>query len=171
MRTQSPELIAEKKKQNVRTFWLIKIGDNYHYTDCDQELSYGGDTYAPWPMKLSGFRASDGSPLDNGKIQLGNVTLALSAMVLNNSIKNAIVKIHEAWYDDSMTEIAVEMVAAGKVDGRPGLDERWCEITVATPINPWTQRCPRLRITKTNFPFLPAKGQKLNWGGDTITIG
>jgi hypothetical protein len=169
MKTYSATLKAEKAKQNVTSFWLVKIG-NYCYTDCPLPLDYDGDTYNTMPMRLSGFKASDGSTLDGGQIQLGNVSLEMSSLVLNNTLKNAAVYIREAFYDSNMQLIDTDLIAAGKVDGRPGLDEQWASITVAAFINPWTQRCPRTKITKKNFPFLPARGTKFTWGNTIITV-
>lgn len=169
MKSYSAALKTEKAKQNVTPFWLVKLGA-YRYTDCPQQLAYDGDTYYTMPMQLSGFRTSDGSTLDGGQIQLGNISLELSAMVLNNSLKNAAVYVREAFYDENMALIDTDLVAAGKIDGRPGLDEKWATITVAAFLNPWTQLCPRRRISKANFPYLPPRGTKFAWGNSIITV-
>lgn len=169
MKNYSQALIDEKKKQNVTTFWLVKIS-TYCYTDCNQAIAYNGDTYNPWPLQLNGMQSSDGSPLDAVTIGLGNANLELSSIVLNSLFKNADVFINEAWLDANNTIIAADLVFAGKVDGRPALNEMWATVTAAPHINPWTQGFPRRRITKKLFPFLPSRGDKFTWGQTIITI-
>lgn len=170
MITQSQQLIDEQKKQNATTFRLVKIGTAYCYTDCDQSIVYNSDTYLPWPLQVSGFRSSDGSPLDGGQIQLGNTDLTLSNLVLKNLIKDKDVYLYLAWLDANMAIVGVDMTAMGKVDGRPALDEQWGTITVAAHLNPWTQRFPRRMITKSNFPFIPVRGTKFTWGSAIIEV-
>lgn len=169
MKTYSPELIAEKKKDSVQTFWLVKLG-TYCFTDCDQDITYGGDTYQSWTMKLSGFSASDTNPLDGGQIDLANVELDLSSMVLNHLLKDADAYVYEAWYQADMTLIEVDLVFYGKVDGRPGLDEEWAQVKVSAHKNPFTARLQRTRITRTRFPYMPVRGTKFVWGSSLLTV-
>ncbi|MEM2899433.1 MAG: hypothetical protein QXT63_01455 [Thermoplasmata archaeon] len=169
MKTLSQALIDEKKKQNVTTFFLIKIG-SYHYTDCNKPIVYNSDTYNPIPLQISGIKLSDANTLDGCQIQLGNVNLEFLSLVLNNLLKNQEVYIYEAWFNSSMDLIDVELIFSGKVDGRPGINEMWATITVAPHLNPWTQRFPRRRITKKEFPFLPERGTKFVWGSTIMTV-
>lgn len=170
MITQSQALIDEQKKQNVTTFYLVKIGTTYCYTDSDKNIVYNGDTYVTYPLQVNGFSVSDGSPLDGGEIKLGNVNLAMSSLVLNGLLKNKDVYIYRAWLNTAASIIGVDIVAMGKVDGRPALDEQWCRITVAAHINPWTQRFPRRLISKNNFPFIPIRGKKYTWGSTIMEV-
>jgi hypothetical protein len=170
MKAQSQALIDEKKKQSVKTFWLVNIGDIYFYTDRNETISYGNNPYIPWPVEISGFKSSDGSPLDGGTVRLGNVTLEMSSLVLNNLLKNKTVYVYEAWLDIDNEIIEVELICPGKIDGRPGLDEHWVNINVVAHVNPWTQGCPRKRITKANYPTLPRRGDKMVWGTSIITF-
>jgi len=85
-------------------------------------------------------------------------------------LQNAEVYIYEQWYEQDMTLINTELVFAGKVDGKPGLTEEYASITVSGHINPWTQRFPRRRITKKNYPFIPDRGTQFTWGGEIIEI-
>lgn len=169
MKTQSQSLIDERAKQNVMPFWLAKVGI-FCATDCDRSINYNGDTYLPYPLQLSGFRSADGSPLDGGAIKIGNVDNSLSSLVLNNALKNAEVYIYEAWLDASLSIIGADLICQGKVDGRPGLSELWAQVTVAAHLNPWTQRYPRTRLTKSSFPFLPTRGTKFTWGSSIIEV-
>lgn len=170
MITQTQPLIAEQAKQNATTFRLVKIGTAYCYTDCDRNIVYNGDTYVPYPLQVSGFNTSDGSPLDGGQIHLGNVNLAMSSLVLNGLLKNKDVYVYLAWLDAAGAIIGVDTVVMGKVDGRPALDEQWCSITVAAHLNPWTQHFPRRRVTKNNFPFIPVRGKKFTWGSTIMEV-
>lgn len=171
MKVQSDALIAEKQKQNVTTFWLVKMDGVIYITNCDQEIVYNGDTYHPYPLKLSGFKSADGSPLDGGTIQIGNVDLTMSSLVLNNRPPyGPPVTVYEAWFDESMSLIAAEVIGFGKIDGRPALDENWCTVNISGQLNAWTQRYPRTRITRANFPFLPLWGKTFTWGSTIITI-
>jgi len=167
MKTQSAALIAEQAKLSVTTFWLLQVG-SYYFTDYHDNLVYKGDTYIPFPFKLpEGVKTSDGSTLDGGEIKLSSVDLTLASAVLNNTLKNAEVYIYEQWFDVNMTLIDTELRFAGKVDGRPSLNEMNISVTVAAHLNPWTQRFPRRRITKTNFPFILPRNTIITWGRNT----
>jgi hypothetical protein len=170
MKNLSAPLLTEKAGANVTVFNLIKIGTAFFYTDCDVSLSYGGNTYAPVPMELPAFRSSDGSVMDSGTIKIGNVDLAMSSLRLNGNLENQLVYVYEAWYDASMALIGVEQLYAGKIDGKPALDELWVTIRTSAHINPWTQRFPRRRITIKDFPNMPRKGAIITWGLNVITI-
>jgi hypothetical protein len=121
------------------------------------------------PLRLSGFVTSDGNPLEGGTIEVGNVPLDMSAAILNDTLSNAYVYLYEAWYDDSMTFIEADLIYAGKVSGRPGITEQYATIQASPHLNPWSQRCPRTKITKKNFPFLPTRGLMFSWANGTTT--
>jgi hypothetical protein len=169
MKSYSPALIEEKKKQAVTTFYLVKIG-TYCFTDCNETIVYNNETFTPWPVKIDGIVSRDGSPLDTTRIIMSNVDLSMSSFVLNGLFDNKSVYIYEAWFDSNMSIIGTDLLFVGKVDGRPSLTELECTITVAPHLNPWTQRFPRRRITKSLFPFLPQRGKKFIWGNVVITI-
>lgn len=170
MKSLSGPLLTEKAKGAVTVFNLVNIGDTYFYTDCDIALAYGGHTYTPMPMQLPSFKSSDGSVMDAGTIKLGNVDLAMSSLRLNDNLTNQVIYAYEAFYDAAMSQVGVEQIYVGKVDGKPSLDESWVTIQTSAHINPWTQRFPRRRITMKDFPTLPRKGQYVTWGTNTIVI-
>lgn len=170
MKSLGATLLTEKAKGAVTVFNLVNIGDTYFYTDCDVLLSYGGHNYTPMPMQLPAFKSSDGSVLDSGTVKLGNVDRALSSLRLNGNLNNQLIYVYEAWYDSAMALIGTELIFAGKVDGKPALDELWATITVSANINPWTQRFPRRRITMKDFTAMPRRGQRITWGTNVITI-
>lgn len=169
MKAYSPQLIAEKAKANVTTYWFIRIGD-FCFTDCPETIDHSGMTYIYYPIKLSAIEVSDANTMDGCQIELGSVDLTAASLVLNNTIKYADVTIEEVWFDSTMTEIDSEIVFTGKVDGRPELNEEFAIITVSPHKNPWTARFPGTMISKYNFPNIPERGTKIAWWDMVITI-
>lgn len=147
MKYLDPTLQAEKAKANVTSLFIVKIGD-YLFTDFNITINYYGDPCTPRALDLGAITTSDGSPLDGTTIKVGNADNAMSAIILNNELKNALVKIEEAYLDENLAIVGQELIFWGKVDGRPGFDEQWADITVAALYNPWTQRFPRRRLSK-----------------------
>lgn len=169
MKTQSDALRDEQAKKEVTVFRLLKIG-SYCYTDYHKGVTFDGDTYDYFLFELPELRYSDGSSLDGGEIKLSSVDLTVASLVLNNLLKNVDVEIREQWYNSSAVLIDTELVFAGKVDGRPAINEKWITIKVSAHLNPWTQRFPRTRITKKNFSFIPERGTQFVWGSAIIII-
>jgi hypothetical protein len=171
MISQSAPVIAEKKKQNITKFYLVNIGDAYFYTDSPVAISYGGDTYNPHNLRISGFGRSDGSPLDGGQVMLGNVNNEISALILLGLLDDQLLTAYAAHYDANMTLVTAEIFGCGRVDGRPGFNELWAALRVTPVLNTLTQVCPRTRYTRDNYPHLPVKGSICAWGNVTITVG
>lgn len=170
MKSQGGALIAEKISQNVTTFWLVNLGDTYFYTDCDESISYGGDTYVSYPLEVDGLKSGTGSPINDAIIRLGNVELEQSAAILNGTYENLSIFIYEAWLDSDGTMIDAETAFAGKVDGKCGVDEQWATIVAAQNLNPWTKRFPPRLITRKDFTFIPPRGTIFEWRGTTFTF-
>jgi hypothetical protein len=165
----SSSLKEELAKNNTIYFWLIQIGPLYA-TDSPERITYEGNEYVPYPLDINGFKQADGSPLDGGTIRLGNVTQELAASVLSNSLADAVVYIKCAFFDAHMNSKGHVLVASGRVDGRPSLDEEWASLSIEPHLNPWTISSPRRRITKSIFPTLPIRGTKITWGTSIMVI-
>jgi hypothetical protein len=169
LKTFSQELIDEKAKNSVITFWFVKIG-GYYFTNCIQNFDYNGFTYLSYPIEVSSISVSDAGTLDGCNITIGSVDLTIGSLILNNDFKYADVTIEELWFDSNMNLIGADAVFKGKVDGRPSLSEQWATIAVAAHKNPWTAKCPGTVITKFNFPHLPERGTRIAWGNTIVII-
>ena len=169
MKSFSPQLSAEKAKQNVISFWFIAIGD-YYFTSCPKNYIFNSITYQYCPLEISAIKISDGDTSDGCEIRLNSVDLTVAALVLYNSFKYATVTIEEVWFDINMQIIDSEIVFRGKVDGRPSLDEQGAIITVAPHNNFWQLKCPGIIISKYTFPNMPERGTRIAWGDTIITI-
>ena len=151
MKTFSAELIAEKAAGHVAVYRLVKIG-NYCYTNCDQSVLYNGDEYLPSPLEISDLVFSDAGSSDGTQVRVGNVTLEMSSLILNNALKDVLVTLYEAWLVKASLPtieiLGVEEFPLGKVDGRPGIDEHWATIQ-ASPQNIIGAVTPRRRIDRS----------------------
>lgn len=143
----SNNLLTEKDKAACTRFYLVEIDDQYFFTDCDKDLLVSARNYLAWPLTVSGFKNSDGLPLDGGEVSLGNVNHAISAYILNNLFTSKMIQIYEAWFDASMVYIDKEILFSGLVDGEE-VDEEWAIITAAAFIFPWDSPSPRRTVSR-----------------------
>jgi len=174
MKDHSPEVSAEKATHHTPV-WLVKL-HTYYFTDCDYEVTFDGNTYQPFPLKLpEGFTLSRGNPLEGGQIQIGclpeppGAYPVMSSIVLNDLITNKPATVYRAYYDQYFNYIGHEVIFHGQVDGQPAIVGAWTIVELVPPGNPNVQPFGR-RISRKDYPWMLAMGKKITMFGAIVEV-
>ena len=170
MKSFSQTMIVERAKGNILTFLLARMSADFRWTDCPKGLFYNGEAYSYAALRISGFRSADGTPLDGGTVTVGNADNEAGSIILNSLLDGASPRIYEAWLNPDMSLIGVDLIGAGKVQGRGECDEESATWTVSSYLNLSSKRFPPRIITRSLFPYMPARGRKFTWGSTIIEV-
>ena len=146
MKTLAPSLITEKAKSQVQVYYLLDLG-GFYFTDKREGYTYT-NSYIYYPFTFGNIKGSDADPLEGTTLEMGNVNNTMSAAILNNTLREATVRIREIYLDSAGTFVGIETLFYGKVSGRPSCNEQSATITLVPHRNPWSVACPRRRISK-----------------------
>lgn len=105
MRDLDADTIAEKNSEENRPVWLydVAIADgvpDWHITEHDEIVSYGGIDYIPFPVRHHGIEESGGGAIDSFEVGFGVVSQELLALVeLYSGLENQKVVVHRVFLD------------------------------------------------------------------------
>ncbi len=192
MKTFPVSLSNEKAASATSSCFAVKIGTSIRYSDWDVAFTLSGAVYSPGvPLKIPKFTAS------GGKVSIGNVDDAFTALIINGTIKGESISVYEVFVPGD-TPVA-EMLYAGTIDGQ-AFNASWATLTVSPARVQAMAQCPRRRMVPAcgfvfksvscgysgasarcaknidtclnptrfaGFRFIPSPGRTFAWG-DTI---
>lgn len=163
MRTVSTAISAEFDSEEASGFFLVKIGlaSTYHYTDCDIDLTYAGDTYFARGFEVQGIEQSPGFANDSVSVRMDNVDRTFSQIVLSEDAANAPVSLYFSVRGDNAVEIGTFEIYSGFISEWT-LSERQMTLKLASEFSFWFKKA--LRLPTPNCPW-SFKGTECGYSG------
>lgn len=109
MKTFDADIIAELIKVEARMFWLVKmeLDTTYYFTNCDVDLIYGDNTYqSDQGLVIANIVQGSNFSVDKVTIRLGNASLWMSAILLNEDVVMDPVSIRYIMYSKSIPVVS-----------------------------------------------------------------
>jgi len=163
MITFDATLTAALAAETLRPFWLLELGFTTpaYYTDCDIPLTYATNQYSPRAMQVSPLRQSSGLGPDRVDIDLDNVDLTLSAVILNEDIVFKTASLYIGCVDDNYQLITPAALFTGFVENW-NLSEDRARLRLADEFLLWNRRT--LRKYQATCPWI-FKGAECGYTG------
>ena len=152
MKSFDADLVAEILKEVASTFCLLefRFTETYRYTDRDIPLYYGGEKYEPIGFSLGNFVSAANMSIDKMTIDIDNVLLEFSALLLGEDVRNKIVIQSFGCLDANNKIIAVAEFFRGILSDWEITEDK-ARITIVNEFILW--RKETLRICQSSCPW------------------
>ncbi len=133
-------------------------------------LTWSGNTWITWNVRVEGLSADAGSSTQDGKIVLGDTDNTIAALVLAEGIAGRAINVWKFYGTAPGTTDPVALFAGVGDEASLEPDDGRLTITLAQQGGS-TLFSPRRYITKAEgFSIVPAEGALLTWNGETIRL-
>lgn len=145
------------------TFWLVVLGtstDTYQYfTDLDIDIVIDGDRYLSIPIAIAPVNYSVGMSVNKMRVEFENVSLEMSATLLNNTITGQPAIIYGGVM---VSDLPVVEVLFRGLSSDWSLNEKKAEITIVDEFVYWNKRSLRKPDVLCPWEF---KGTECGYSG------
>lgn len=163
MKSFDSNITAELAKEMAASFFFIEMqfGTTYRYTDCDVDMYHGGNKYDHFPFSISNVVNSAGLSVDSLELELSNVDLAISSIVMGESIAGKTCILSFFMVTSNYTIIAAEELFRGMV-AEWELTEDKLRIKLVNEFIFWSKRTLRTCQASCRWEF---KGSECTYSG------
>lgn len=155
MKDLSPLIEAALAAEEGKLFWFLDFGFNtsLRYTDCDIDFWYDGNKFESMSFGVSGINYSAKSGVDKVDINIQNVDLTMSAILLNEDVMNKWVKMYIGLLDDD-NAIIVQLIEVFRgIVSTWKLSESNAKITIVNEFILWKKKTLRKHQSACRWPF------------------
>jgi len=169
MKTFDTAITAEMAKEVAAVFWLVEFQFDTpeFYTDCDIALLIEGHRYVPKSLSVGNITTTADSSVDSVEIEIANVDLQMSGILMNEEVRNKTADISFC-HTDANNQIVGDV----KEDLFPGgfisdwdLSEGSVKFHLVNELIFWNKRPLRTAQASCRWPF---KGDECNYTGSEI---
>ena len=168
MRNFNASTTAALVADTAKTFWFIDLefdSDTYRYSDCDIPLYSGGNKYEPNGFQISNLRISADLSVDRARIDIQNVDLVQSGILLNETVANRSVEIYFGCLNSSNAIIALESIFSGRITAWGGMTTRNCPLTIGNYFTFWHKKSLRLAQATCPWAFASSEDPECGYSG------
>lgn len=168
MRNFNASTITTLGWETARLFWFLDLefdSSTYRYSDCDVPLYNSGNKYEPNGFEISNLRINADLSVDRARIDIQNVDLIQSGIILNETIANRTVKIYFGSLDSSNKIIALETMFEGRITSWGGMTTKNCPITVGNYFTFWHKKSLRLAQATCPWAFKSSADPECGYSG------
>ena len=178
MRTFTAELTAELVKETrfIRHLFIFHFAADYHYTDCDQDIYYGGNQYLARGIKFDPIELTMMSKVPTTTIILDDTDLVVSTILRTQNIADKIVEVYWCPLDMNLQVLGAigdsNLMFYGRCNrGQKQRGSNNCEIEIQTDYRLWKRLTPRRTCSPTcPWDFKHGPSKVLGTNGSTYTF-
>jgi len=155
-------LVTQMAAEEAVMFWLIDLSVTdtavLHYSSLDIVIVNGGKTYTPYEFEVKPMNYGGDMSVDRINIDFSNVDLALSSVLLNNTVQGRECIVSTGAYNGSF---AVEEIYRGIVN-KWKINEKTAQISVVSEFVYWNRKTLRKPGVLCSWVF---KGSECGYSG------
>jgi phage-related protein len=166
MKNFDPDTITQIEAESFHFFILLELNfsSTYYYTDGDIPVMYGGNKYIPRNFSFQDIAQSSSMSVDKVTIEIDNVDLTMSSLLLNEDVRNKTVKIYLGVkrHDVTPNTILVEQVFQGILGEWRIEGDSKVSLTVMNEFVLWNKKTLRNHSPSCQWAF---KGTECGYAG------
>ena len=163
MRSFAQSITDELKKEIFKVILLVEFqfDSTIRYTECDVPLYSAGERYDPAPLTVGNIQTNASMAVDSIELEIANVNLAFSAILLNEDVCNKPVLLSFGCINQDYGIIAAEELFRGIVT-QWQLTEQKATIRIANEFILWNKKALRTAQANCRWAF---KGDECGYSG------
>jgi hypothetical protein len=144
MKNYDANLAAELRKEIFRFFFTVELqfSTTYKLTDSDVKIVHGANVYTPWTFRFSSINYSSALSVDNMTIEFGNADLTMSALLLNEDVRNKVAIVSMGAVNANGIVISVDVLFRGFI-GDWDIKEDSVVLTIVNELVLWQKKAIR----------------------------
>lgn len=173
MRTLPTELSAEylKAARYTKHLFVFEWSTTKRYTDCDQDIYYGGNWYYAKDIKFNSVKLSANPTVDSIPVEIDDVDRAITTIILSESIIDKMALIYAIALDQNLAVQGLPyllFLGYCDVSSRARGQKRF-RIEIYNEMIKWKRKTPRLLCSPTCQWDFKKAADKVTISGTTYT--
>jgi len=163
MRNFLPGITDAIESESLTYFFLLELQFNntLRITDCDIPIIYDSETFTPREFKFGDISGSVALAVENIDIEIDDTDQALTAIVLNEDVRNKWAILYVGAIDSDGT-VTVQEFSRGIIGGWELYDDNIIKLGITNELVLWNKRPLRIQMSSCPWVF---KGTECGYSG------